>query len=54
MGLYLMRDMSGLASGWRIRQYREQVRDQRLRYSPIADRLCELGRVRQKTRQGAT
>lgn len=52
MGLYLMRDMSGLDVGWRIRQYREQFRDKTLRYSPIADRLCELGRFGQKTGQG--
>ena len=52
MGLYLMRDMAGLDVGWRIRQYREQFRDKSLRYSPIADRLCELGRFGQKTGQG--
>ena len=52
MGLYLMRDMAGLDVGWRIRQYREQFRDQRLRYSPVADRLCELGRFGQKTGKG--
>jgi 3-hydroxyacyl-CoA dehydrogenase len=52
MGLYLMRDMAGLDVGWRIRQYREQFRDKSLRYSPIADRLCELGRFGQKTAKG--
>jgi len=52
MGLYLMRDMAGLDVGWRIRQYREQFRDKTLRYSPIADRLCELGRFGQKTGAG--
>ena len=52
MGLYLMRDMSGLDVGWRIRQYREQFRDKSLRYSPIADRLCEAGRFGQKTGRG--
>lgn len=52
MGLYLMRDMAGLDVGWRIRQYREQFRDKSLRYSPIADRLCELGRFGQKTSAG--
>jgi len=52
MGLYLMRDMSGLDVGWRIRQYREQFRDKRQRYSPIADRLCEAGRFGQKTGKG--
>jgi 3-hydroxyacyl-CoA dehydrogenase len=38
--------------GWRIRQYREQFRDKSLRYSPIADRLCELGRFGQKSGAG--
>jgi 3-hydroxyacyl-CoA dehydrogenase len=52
MGLYLMRDMAGLDVGWRIRRYREQFRDKALRYSPIADRLCELGRFGQKTGRG--
>jgi 3-hydroxyacyl-CoA dehydrogenase len=52
MGLYLMRDMAGLDVGWRIRKYREQFRDKSLRYSPIADRLCELGRFGQKTGAG--
>ncbi|HEU0204474.1 MAG TPA: 3-hydroxyacyl-CoA dehydrogenase NAD-binding domain-containing protein [Burkholderiaceae bacterium] len=52
MGLYLMRDMAGLDVGWRIRKYREQFRDKALRYSPIADRLCELGRFGQKTGKG--
>jgi 3-hydroxyacyl-CoA dehydrogenase len=52
MGLYLMRDMAGLDVGWRIRQYREQFRDKSLRYSPIADRLCELGRFGQKSGAG--
>jgi 3-hydroxyacyl-CoA dehydrogenase len=48
MGLYLMRDMAGLDVGWRIRKYREQFRPKHLRYSPIADRLCEQGRFGQK------
>ncbi len=52
MGLYLMRDMAGLDVGWRIRKYREQFRDPSLRYSPIADRLCEMGRFGQKTGAG--
>jgi 3-hydroxyacyl-CoA dehydrogenase len=52
MGLYLMRDMAGLDVGWRIRKYREQFRDKSLRYSPIADRLCEIGRFGQKTGKG--
>jgi 3-hydroxyacyl-CoA dehydrogenase len=52
MGMYRMRDLSGLDVGWRIRQYREQFRDKTLRYSPIADRLCEQNRFGQKTLAG--
>ena len=52
MGLFLMRDMAGLDIGWRIRAYREQFRDKSLRYSPIGDRICELGRYGQKTGAG--
>jgi 3-hydroxyacyl-CoA dehydrogenase len=52
MGLFLMRDMAGLDVGWRIRQYREKFRDPSQRYSPIADRICELGRFGQKTGAG--
>jgi len=52
MGLYRMRDLSGLDIGWRIRKYRERFRDPALRYSPIADRLCEQGRFGQKTGAG--
>jgi 3-hydroxyacyl-CoA dehydrogenase len=52
MGMFLMRDMAGLDVGWRIRQYREQFRDKSLRYSPVADRICELGRFGQKTGAG--
>ncbi len=52
MGMYLMRDMAGLDVGWRIRQYREQFRDKALRYSPVADRICEQGRFGQKTGAG--
>lgn len=52
MGLYLMRDMAGLDVSWRVRQYREQYRDKSLRYSTIADRICELGRFGQKTSAG--
>lgn len=52
MGLYLMRDMAGLDVPWRVRRYREAFRDKSLRYSTVADRLCELGRFGQKTGKG--
>ncbi|TKJ33767.1 hypothetical protein CEE39_03540, partial [bacterium (candidate division B38) B3_B38] len=38
--------------GWRVRQHREPTRPKHLRYSPIADRLYEMGRVGQKTSKG--
>lgn len=52
MGIFLMRDMAGLDIGWSIRKYREAFRDKSLRYSPIADRICEQGRFGQKTGAG--
>ncbi|MGH8517559.1 MAG: 3-hydroxyacyl-CoA dehydrogenase NAD-binding domain-containing protein, partial [Panacagrimonas sp.] len=52
MGLYLMRDLAGLDVGWRVRKGREAARDKSLRYSPVADRICELGRFGQKTGAG--
>ena len=52
MGIYRMRDLSGLDVGWRIRQHRELTRDKSTRYSPVADRLCEQGRFGQKTGAG--
>ena len=52
MGLYLMRDLAGLDVGWRVRQGAEATRDKSLRYSPVADRICELGRYGQKTGSG--
>jgi 3-hydroxyacyl-CoA dehydrogenase len=52
MGIYLMRDMSGLDIAWSVRKYREGTRDKSLRYSPVADRICELGRFGQKTGAG--
>lgn len=52
MGVYLMKDMAGLDIGWSIRKNREATRDKSLRYSPVADRICELGRFGQKTGAG--
>ena len=45
MGVFAMGDMAGLDIGWRIRQERGQV-------SLVADRLCEMGRLGQKTGAG--
>jgi 3-hydroxyacyl-CoA dehydrogenase len=52
MGLFAMRDMAGLDVIWRIRQQENATRPAHLRYSPIADRICELGRFGQKTGRG--
>lgn len=51
MGPFRMSDLAGNDIGWHIRQrrYREQPA---LRYSRSADRLCEMGRMGQKTRAG--
>jgi 3-hydroxyacyl-CoA dehydrogenase len=52
MGLFAMRDMAGLDVIWRIRQQENLTRPAHLRYSPIADRICEMGRFGQKTGRG--
>jgi 3-hydroxyacyl-CoA dehydrogenase len=52
MGVFLMRDLAGLDVSWRVRQYRARFRDPQERYSPVADRICELGRFGQKTGKG--
>src|SRR5204863_2059475 len=46
-----MSDLAGLDVGWRIRQ-RRYVERPHVRYSRIADRLCEHGRFGQKTGRG--
>ncbi|MFQ5936723.1 MAG: 3-hydroxyacyl-CoA dehydrogenase family protein, partial [Acidiferrobacterales bacterium] len=45
-------DLAGLDIGWHVRQRRAKTRPQDERYSPIADRICELGRFGQKTGAG--
>jgi 3-hydroxyacyl-CoA dehydrogenase len=52
MGLYRMRDLAGLDVGWRVRKGAEATRDRTLRYSPVADRICEQGHFGQKTGRG--
>jgi 3-hydroxyacyl-CoA dehydrogenase len=52
MGLFAMRDMAGLDVIWRIRQQHKASRPLPGRYSPIADRLYEMGRLGQKTGRG--
>ena len=52
MGPYQMADLAGLDVSWRVRKAQAPTRPAHLRYSPIADRVCELGRYGQKTGAG--
>jgi 3-hydroxyacyl-CoA dehydrogenase len=52
MGPFQIGDLAGLDIGWRIRKRQAATRPKELRYSPIADRLCEMGRFGQKTGSG--
>ena len=52
MGPFGMGDLAGLDVGWLIRKARAATRPSNLRYSPIADRICEMGRFGQKTSAG--
>jgi 3-hydroxyacyl-CoA dehydrogenase len=51
MGPFRMGDLAGNDVGWYIRK-RRYVEKPHLRYSKIADRLCEMGRFGQKTGAG--
>lgn len=52
MGPFQTGDLAGLDISWRIRKRLAATRPKELRYSPIADRLCEMGRLGQKTGAG--
>ena len=52
MGPYQMADLAGLDVSWRVRKAQAPTRPAHLRYSPIADRICEMGRYGQKTGAG--
>ena len=52
MGPYQMADLAGLDVSWRVRKAQAPTRPAYLRYSPIADRICEQGRYGQKTGAG--
>lgn len=52
MGPFRMGDLAGLDVGWRIRKGKAHLRPADERYSPVADRLCEMGRFGQKTGAG--
>ncbi len=50
MGPYELQDLTGLQIAWANRK--RQVRDENQRYIGIADQLCELGRLGQRTGMG--
>ncbi len=52
MGPFQMSDLAGLDISWRVRKSQAATRPAHLRYSPIADRICEMGRLGQKTGAG--
>ena len=52
MGPYELQDLTGLHIAWANRQRRALMRDPAVRYVPIADRLCEQGRLGQRTLRG--
>ena len=52
MGPFAMNDLAGLDVGWRIRKAQAATRPTNLRYSPVGDKICEMGRFGQKTGGG--
>ena len=52
MGPFAMSDLAGLDVGWRIRKAKAPTRPKDERYSPVADKICEMGRFGQKTGAG--
>jgi 3-hydroxyacyl-CoA dehydrogenase len=52
MGRFAMSDLAGLDIGWASRKRLAPTRPAHLRYSRVADRICEMGRYGQKTGAG--
>jgi 3-hydroxyacyl-CoA dehydrogenase len=52
MGRFAMADLAGLDISWAGRKRLAASRPSHLRYSKVADRICELGRFGQKTGAG--
>jgi 3-hydroxyacyl-CoA dehydrogenase len=52
MGPFRVGDLAGLDIGWAGRKRTAATRPKHLRYSRVADRICELGRFGQKTGAG--
>jgi len=52
MGPLAMADLAGMDINWATRKRLAPTRPAHLRYSKVADRICELGRYGQKTQAG--
>ena len=52
MGPFRVSDLAGLDVGWYVRKRQAATRPAHLRYSKVADQICELGRFGQKTGAG--
>jgi 3-hydroxyacyl-CoA dehydrogenase len=52
MGPFRVSDLAGLDVGWYIRKRQAAARPPHLRYSKVADQICEMGRFGQKTSAG--
>ncbi len=52
MGRFAMSDLAGLDISWASRKRAAPTRPAHLRYSKVADRLCEMGRLGQKAGAG--
>jgi 3-hydroxyacyl-CoA dehydrogenase len=52
MGPFAVADLSGLDIAWRMRQAQAGARSPGVRYVDVLDRLCEAGRLGQKTGAG--
>lgn len=52
MGPFAVSDLAGLEIAWARRKRAEATRDPAKRYPVVADRLCEAGRLGQRTRAG--
>ena len=52
MGRFATSDLAGLDISWASRKRAAPTRPKHLRYSAVADRLCEMGRFGQKTGAG--
>jgi 3-hydroxyacyl-CoA dehydrogenase len=52
MGPFRVGDLAGLDVGWYIRKRQAATRPPHLRYSKVADQICEMGRFGQKTGAG--